>query len=40
VAEPLKNTQNNILLTDLFLHSCEAEFVQELRKGEKKLAQS
>jgi len=29
------------LLADLFLHSNEAEFVQELRcKGEKKLAQS
>jgi len=29
------------LLADLFLHSYEAEFVQELfRKGEKKLAQS
>jgi len=28
------------LLADLFLHSYEAEFVQErLRKGEKKLAQ-
>jgi len=25
---------------DLFLHSYEAEFVQELRKGERKLAQS
>jgi len=29
------------LLADLFLHSYEAEFVQELlRRGEKKLAQS
>jgi len=29
------------LLTDLFLYSCEAEFVQDLlRKGEKKLALS
>jgi len=29
------------LLADLFLHSYEADFVQELlRKGEKKLAQS
>jgi len=27
------------LLADLFLRSCEADVVQELRKGEKKLAQ-
>jgi len=40
---PIHQNMNNCapLLADLFLHSYEAEFVQELlRKGEKKLAQS
>jgi len=34
-------TNSAPLLADLFLHSYEARFVQELlRKGEKKIAQS